>query len=93
MPTTPRQATVLPEPDAPWQEIIDRAWESEVNTRPFDVTGHPALSMPCAMRNGLPVGMMLIGRHMDDALLLRVAQACAEDFAPPVGPRSPADAA
>lgn len=85
MPTTPRQATVLPAPDAPPAEILDRAWESEVNTRPFDVTGHPALSLPCAMRGGLPVGLMLIGRRREEALVLRAAQACAETFAPPVG--------
>ncbi len=84
MPTTPRQATVLPCPGAPPAEILDRAWESEVNTRPFDVTGHPALSLPCAMHDGLPVGLMLVGRRRDDATVLRAAQACAEAFAPPV---------
>jgi amidase len=85
MPTTPRQATILPAPDAPIKEIIDRAWESEVNTRPFDVTGHPALSLPCAMNAGLPVGMMLIGQRMQEPLLLRIANACASHFAPLVG--------
>ena len=29
------------------------------NTSPFDVTGHPALSVPCGSSGGLPVGMML----------------------------------
>ena len=32
------------------------------NTGPFDVTGHPATSVPCGVSDGLPIGMMLVGR-------------------------------
>jgi amidase len=42
------------------------------NTAPFDVTGHPGLSIPCGISSGLPIGLMLIGRHFDDATLLRL---------------------
>jgi len=42
------------------------------NTAPFDVTGHPGLSIPCGISDGLPIGLMLIGRHFDDAALLRL---------------------
>jgi amidase len=45
------------------------------NTAPFDVTGHPGLSVPCGMADGLPIGLMLIGRHFDDAALLRLGYA------------------
>jgi amidase len=45
------------------------------NTAPFDVTGHPALNVPCGMVNGLPVGLMLVGRHWEDSTLLRASQA------------------
>ena len=45
------------------------------NTAPFDVTGHPAMSVPCALSNGLPVGMMLVGRRFDEATVLRAAHA------------------
>ena len=45
------------------------------NTAPFDVTGNPALSVPCGMSDGLPVGMMLVGRHFDDATVLRAGHA------------------
>jgi amidase len=45
------------------------------NTMPFNYTGHPALSVPCGHSGGLPVGMQLVGRRYDDALLLRVAHA------------------
>jgi len=37
------------------------------NTAPFDITGHPGLSIPCRMSDGLPIGLTLIGRHFDDA--------------------------
>ena len=43
------------------------------NTAPFDVTGHPASSVPAGMADGLPVGMMIIGKKLDDATVLRVA--------------------
>ncbi len=45
------------------------------NTAPFNITGHPALSVPCAMSRGLPVGLMLVGPHFADGLLLRIARA------------------
>jgi len=45
------------------------------NTAPFDVTGHPGLSVPCGVSDGLPIGLMLIGRHFEDATLLRLGHA------------------
>jgi aspartyl-tRNA(Asn)/glutamyl-tRNA(Gln) amidotransferase subunit A len=43
-------------------------------TYPFNLTGHPALSMPCGLSsNGLPIGLQLVGRWHDDAYLLDVA--------------------
>jgi amidase len=73
MPTLPMKATPLPSTDAPLEEIVSRALEMIPNTAPFDVTGHPAMNVPCAMSDGLPVGMMLVGRHGDDATILRAA--------------------
>jgi amidase len=84
MPTTPMKATPLPGPDAGKEEIVVRALEMINNTCPFDVTGHPAMSVPCAVSDGLPVGMMLIGRHWGEATVLRVARACETSFAPRV---------
>ena len=86
MPTTPMKATVLPGPDASKEEIVARALEMIANTCPFDVTGHPAISIPCAMSEGLPVGLMAVGARFAEALLLRFARACETSFAPPVGP-------
>ena len=62
MPTTPMAATPLPGPDAGAAERSRRASEMLANTGPFDVSGHPALSLPCgATADGRPVGMMFGG--------------------------------
>ena len=65
MPTTP---TVAPALSAPG----DGRTVAQ-NTRPFNFTGHPALAVPCGTARGLPISMQIVGRHLDDALLLRVA--------------------
>ena len=41
----------------------------------FDVSGHPATSVPAGLADGLPVGMMIVGRHLEDGTCLRVARA------------------
>lgn len=73
MPTLPLTATFIPDAEAPREEVIPRALEMLANTSPFDVTGHPATSVPAGLSDGRPVGMMIIGRHFDDAVPLRVA--------------------
>ncbi len=45
------------------------------NTAPFNVTGHPAMSIPCGMSNGLPVGMMLVGKRLAESTIYRAAAA------------------
>jgi amidase len=75
MPTTPQKAQPLPDPADGVVEWCRRATEMFANTCPFDVTHHPALSMPCGMSDGLPVGLMLVGRHYDEATLYRVGRA------------------
>ena len=59
----------------PLEEIVWSAAGNLHNTAPFDVTGHPALSVPCAVSEGRPVGLMLVGRRFDDATVLRVGHA------------------
>ena len=75
MPTVPLTATKLPEQDAPIPEILQRAFEVLPNTTPFDCTHHPAMSVPCGMADGLPVGMQLVGRLYDEATIYRAAAA------------------
>lgn len=75
MPTLPLKATKIPAPDASREEYVQRALEMIVNTCPFDMTGHPASTVPCGLSDGLPVGMMLVGRIGEDATVLRAADA------------------
>ncbi|MBO0714681.1 MAG: hypothetical protein J2P59_07990, partial [Acidimicrobiales bacterium] len=42
-------------------------------TIPANMCGHPAISIPIGTVDGLPVGLQVIGRHHDDALLLDLA--------------------
>jgi aspartyl-tRNA(Asn)/glutamyl-tRNA(Gln) amidotransferase subunit A len=45
-------------------------------TVPFDLTGTPAVSVPCGFAaNGLPMGLQVTGRAWDEATILRVAAA------------------
>jgi amidase len=41
----------------------------------FNVTGHPALSLPVPGNRGLPIGFQVVGRHLDDGTVLRVGAA------------------
>ena len=75
MPTLPMKATPLPPRDAPLALYCQRAFEMLPNTAPFDVTGHPAMSVPCGMSDGLPVGMMLVGGKWKEAVIYRAAAA------------------
>ena len=73
MPTLPLKATPIPAADAPLEEQVARALEMIPNTAPFDVSGHPAITVPAGLADGLPVGMMIIAKRFDDATCLRVA--------------------
>ena len=44
-------------------------------TYPFNLTGHPAASIPCGWsKEGLPIGMQIVGRRLDDLTVLQVSQ-------------------
>src|SRR4249920_3066007 len=75
MPTLPMKATPLPAANAPLALYCQRGFEMLPNTSPFDVTGHPAMSIPCGMSQGLPIGLMLIGKHYNEATIYRAAHA------------------
>jgi aspartyl-tRNA(Asn)/glutamyl-tRNA(Gln) amidotransferase subunit A len=50
-------------------------------TYPFNVTGQPAASVPCGRdSDGLPVGLQIVGRRGEDALVLRAARAFERAF-------------
>lgn len=75
LPTTPMKARPLPAEDADIVERVARALEQVANTCPFNVTGHPSLNVPCGVSEGLPVGMLLVGRCGEDATVLRAGDA------------------
>ncbi|ORL08274.1 amidase [Prescottella equi] len=78
MPTVPYVASELPTPGVDRPTFVSKALGMVANAAPFDVTGHPALSVPAGLADGLPVGMMIIGKHFDDATVLRVGHAFEE---------------
>ncbi|NYI76717.1 amidase [Nocardioides panzhihuensis] len=75
MPTLPITASLIPAADAGVEEIVVRALEMVSNTAPFDVTGHPACTIPAGLADGLPVGLMVVGKRFADADVLRAAHA------------------
>jgi len=78
MPTTPMTAFELEE-DLTRIEAVNRAQGKKGRTRntmPFDMSGHPAISVPCGLSDeGLPIGLMLVGRHFEEETLVSVADA------------------
>ncbi len=47
----------------------------DILTVPANLTGCPAISIPCGFKNGLPIGMQIIGRPFDEDTILKVAYA------------------
>jgi len=70
-PTTPTTAFKLGE------QIDDTLtlYMNDALTVPVNMAGLPGISIPCALDDGLPVGMQLIGRAFDEATLLKAAYA------------------
>jgi aspartyl-tRNA(Asn)/glutamyl-tRNA(Gln) amidotransferase subunit A len=70
-PTTPITA-----PTIEGRDSIDAARILTRFTAPFNLTGLPALSLPCGFsREGLPIGLQLVGNHWQEDLILRTAYA------------------
>ncbi|HEY2551343.1 MAG TPA: amidase [Streptosporangiaceae bacterium] len=81
LPTLPIVASRIPPADASREESVIRSIEMIVNTAPFDVSGHPAITVPAGLarvpggqEDGLPAGLMIVGRRFDDATCLRAAR-------------------
>jgi len=72
MPTVPQKAMPFDPSRSLYDELI-LSGSMNQNTAPFDLSGHPALSVPCGFVDGLPIGMMLVGRHWDEARILAAA--------------------
>ena len=75
MPTTPR--TAMPGDISP-QKVTDPkvAGNGVAFLAPFNLSGHPALSIPCGFTTkGLPIGLQLVGPAFAEAQLFRIAHA------------------
>ncbi|MFA4936953.1 MAG: Asp-tRNA(Asn)/Glu-tRNA(Gln) amidotransferase subunit GatA [Patescibacteria group bacterium] len=48
---------------------------ADINTVPANIAGIPAISIPCGLSNGLPVGLQLIGPAWSEGLLLQLSAA------------------
>lgn len=75
MPTVPDTADTLPAGGPQDVTLLANAHGKAINTAPMDLTGHPAISVPAGLVDGLPVGMMIVGKRFDDATVLRAAHA------------------
>jgi aspartyl-tRNA(Asn)/glutamyl-tRNA(Gln) amidotransferase subunit A len=68
-PTTPTTAFKL---GAKTQDPL-QMYLSDIYTISINLAGLPALSLPCGFdQDGMPIGMQVIGRHFDEAMILRV---------------------
>ena len=52
-----------------------RMYLVDVFTLPVNIAGLPAMSVPCGFSDGLPVGLQLIGPHLEEGRLLNIAHA------------------
>jgi aspartyl-tRNA(Asn)/glutamyl-tRNA(Gln) amidotransferase subunit A len=74
LPTTPIAAPVLEGEDA-----VERARQLTRFTAPFNLTGLPALSVPCGFtKDSLPIGLQIVSRAWNEAGVLRAGYAFQE---------------
>ena len=76
-PTEPVTAPTLLAPEVQAGEItVGTTAALTQYTRPYNITGSPAISVPCGFSaSGLPIGLQLAGRAFDEATVLRAAHA------------------
>ncbi len=75
VPSTPIPAPRIGEQTVTLNGVrLDIAMLLSRNMMPFNLTGLPAIAIPCGrFRSGLPIALQLAGRSFDEAAILRVA--------------------
>ena len=71
-------------------EVVDplTMYRNDLCTLPASLAGTPAISVPCGLSDGLPVGLQIMAPALADDRCFRVAaafEAATERLAPPVG--------
>lgn len=75
-PTIPIKPIKLLTENISGDEWIDRAVVNVHNTCALNLTGHPALALPCSVQEGsLPISMQIIGGNWEEQKLLQIAYA------------------
>lgn len=75
-PTTPMPAPSIAELMATPEALRPAELRLLRNTRPFNVWGLPAISVPCGFaETGMPIGLQIAGPHWREDLVLRLAHA------------------
>jgi aspartyl-tRNA(Asn)/glutamyl-tRNA(Gln) amidotransferase subunit A len=75
-PTMPMPAPLIAELTASPDALRPAELRLLRNTRPFNVWGLPAISLPCGFtQNGLPIGLQIAGPHWREDLVLSLAYA------------------
>lgn len=66
--------------------------DSPNQTMPWNVTGHPAMSVPTGLnREGLPLSLQIVGKYFDEPMVLRIAAALEQALGWPKPPPGLAD--
>ncbi len=69
-------STVIPAPPIEGNDALEQARRLTRFTAPFNLTGLPAISIPCGFsQGGLPIGLQIISGAWKEASVLRAAQA------------------
>jgi aspartyl-tRNA(Asn)/glutamyl-tRNA(Gln) amidotransferase subunit A len=74
LPTAPMAATPLESMEPGADERLTELAALGTYNSPFDLTGQPAITVPCGFsREGLPVGLQIVGRDREDETVIRAA--------------------